>query len=67
MAFRDAKNDVQWLAYVPEGYVSVSAGAKASINWNLSSNLTQTRAWDLLQDPRRIAQALHSPPDRGKP
>jgi WD40 repeat protein len=74
--FRDGQGVVQWLAYVPEGFVSASAGAKASINWKMNKSYTQSHAWELLENPARIVQAMHASPEpstsdkrrsRGKP
>ena len=57
-AFRDVKGIVQWLAFIPEGYISASQGAKESSMWTNERNFTQSHVWSLLENPNRIAQAL---------
>ena len=72
-AFRDVKGTVQWLAYIPEGYVSASQGAKDLSIWTNERIYTQSHVWTLLEKPDRIAQSLaQSGPSaemrsRGKP
>ncbi len=58
-AFRDAHGIVQWLVYLPEGYVNVSPGAKESIVWKTKGGLTQSAFWALLERPNQIVRAAH--------
>jgi WD40 repeat protein len=58
-AFRDSQGIVQWLVYIPEGYVNASPGAKESIVWKTEGGLTQSAFWTLLERPNQIVRAAH--------
>ncbi len=55
-AYRDVQGAVQWLIYIPEGYVNASPGAKDSIVWKTGAGLTQSALWTMLARPKLIAR-----------
>jgi WD40 repeat protein len=50
-SFLDAQGKSQWLAYVPEGYVSASAGARPSMQWIVQNKSPANDLWLLLNKP----------------
>ncbi len=50
-SFVDIQGHSQWLAFVPEGYVSASAGAHSLMQWTVQNNAVANDLWIFLDKP----------------